>query len=110
MLQASLVSPSGRKLISDAKSNQRRVYSWTVNDEKNMDWCIRKGLDGVITDDPRKYLDVCDKFAEELIPAWPPMLVLNFIRINIFAFIFGILFWQRYGFGLDKRYTVDKSR
>ena len=110
MLQASLVSPSGRSFIRGAKNEQRRVYAWTINDEKNMDWCIRRGLDGVITDDPQKFLDFCDKFDEDKKVAWPLAVVINFLRINIFATIFGILFWWRHGFGLEQKYLVDRTR
>ena len=30
-----------------------------------MKWSIRKQVDGVITDDPKKYLDVCKKYKGE---------------------------------------------
>jgi len=35
-----------------------------------MEWCIRRGLDGVITDDPAKYRDVCAKFDEKKRAPW----------------------------------------
>ena len=74
-----------------------------------MDWCIRKGFDGVITDDPKAFLDVCEDFQEDVKPSWPPLLVLNFMRINFFVVIFGLLFWKRHGFGLDPKYLVKKN-
>lgn len=57
------------------------LLAWTVNEPRWMEWCIRQNLgrrggkkgspaaaliDGVITDDPRLYLDVCDRFEDEL--------------------------------------------
>ena len=36
-----------------------RDSAWTVNAEERMEWCIRRELDGVITDDPAVFLDVC---------------------------------------------------
>jgi hypothetical protein len=27
-----------------------------------MEWCIRKGVDGVITDDPRLFREVCERW------------------------------------------------
>ncbi|KAF2484021.1 PLC-like phosphodiesterase, partial [Neohortaea acidophila] len=65
MLLPMLVAPGGRAFIRDAKQKQKRqVYAWTVNEEDKMEWCIRRKLDGVITDDPRKFLDVCARFDE----------------------------------------------
>lgn len=111
MLQATLVSPFGQKFIRDAKARNRQVYSWTVNDEKNMDWCIRQNLDGVVTDDPKKYLEVCARFNEASTPPpWPRTVLVNFLRINIFTWIFGLLFWFKHGFGLDNIYLSEKKR
>lgn len=53
--------------------------TWTVNDPRRMEWCIRQNLghprrgsevsgpaliDGVITDDPRLYLEVCESYED----------------------------------------------
>lgn len=29
-----------------------------------MKWCIARGLDGVITDDPKRFLEVCDEWEQ----------------------------------------------
>jgi len=99
MLQASLVSPSGQRFIRDVKALDRQIYAWTVNDSKNMDWCIRNGgIDGVISDDPKKFLDLCESWdPESPPPVWPWKLLVNFFRINVFAWLFGLLFWLRHG-------------
>lgn len=99
MLQAALVSPAGRKFIRDAKALDRQVYSWTVNDEKSMDWCIRNGgIDGVISDDPKQFLDLCERWDPNTkAPAWPLKVVISLLRINLFTWLFGVLFWFRHG-------------
>ncbi len=38
---------------------------WTVNEEQWMEWSIRKGVDGVITDDPKLFLEVCQRWEEK---------------------------------------------
>lgn len=110
ILQATLVSPAGRKFIKEVKTKNRAIYSWTVNDETNMDWCIRRGLDGVITDEPKKYLDYRDAFdPASPVPKWDWATVMNFVRINVFAWLFGLLFWKRHGFKLDQQFLTDKG-
>lgn len=70
-----------------------------------MDWCIRRALDCVITDEPKKFLEACDNFKPDSQPSQLPWAVIfNFIRINIFAWLFGIMFWRKYGFSLEKKY------
>ncbi|KAL9632586.1 MAG: hypothetical protein Q9164_005227, partial [Protoblastenia rupestris] len=59
MLQKSLIAPIiGPRFLKDAKAKGRPVYDWTVNDESMMRWSIKQGLDGVITDDPKRFLEV----------------------------------------------------
>lgn len=65
MLLPVLIAPGGRRFLKDAREKRRQVLAWTVNTEDRMEWCIRRKLDGVITDDPRMYLEVCEKFDEE---------------------------------------------
>jgi len=65
MLFPILAAPGGRKFIRDAKETyHRQVLAWTVNDVDKMQWCIRRKIDGVITDNPTKFLEVCEKFDE----------------------------------------------
>lgn len=64
MLFPMLVAPGGQRFLRDVRAAKRKVLSWTVNDEERMSWCIRRRLDGVITDDPSKFLTVCEKWDE----------------------------------------------
>ena len=68
MLQKTLVGPPGNRFIKSIRRQpgpHRNLFVWTVNDEEWMEWSIRKQVDGVITDDPKLFLDVCDRYVEE---------------------------------------------
>lgn len=105
LMLAPLVSPSGRGFLKDARARERAMYTWTVNDEKSMDWCIRQGFDGVITDDPKKFLALCDTFEpSSKPPPWAWSTIINFARINFFAWLFSLIVFRKYGFSLDKRF------
>ncbi|KAK7454331.1 glycerophosphoryl diester phosphodiesterase [Colletotrichum acutatum] len=62
MFQKSLVGPVGKLFIRDVKKNRRQLFVWTVNDEEWMEWSIRAGADGVITDDPELFREVCRRW------------------------------------------------
>jgi glycerophosphoryl diester phosphodiesterase len=60
-----LLTPGGKKFLRDAQDvYNRKVLSWTINSEDSMKWCIRRGLDGVVTDEVELYLDVAERFDE----------------------------------------------
>ena len=60
-----LLMPGGKRFLRDAQDvYNRKVLSWTINGEDNMKWCIRKGLDGVVTDEVELYLDLAEHFDE----------------------------------------------
>ncbi|KAI0376013.1 PLC-like phosphodiesterase [Hypomontagnella monticulosa] len=66
MLYATLALPFfGPRFIRDMKRAGHPVHSWTVNDEDWMEWAIKRELDGVVTDDPKLFLEVCRRAAEE---------------------------------------------
>lgn len=73
-----------------------------MNDEEWMKWSIKKEVDGVITDDPKKYLEVCDSYdGGEVhfgLSTWGGILWLNLI-----ATVFSLLFRYRYGFRIDTK-------
>ncbi len=62
MFQRILIGPYGSHFLKEARQRGRNVFVWTVNDEEWMRWSIRKGVDGVITDDPKLFLDVCRRW------------------------------------------------
>ncbi|RGP59377.1 glycerophosphoryl diester phosphodiesterase [Fusarium longipes] len=80
--QNTLVGPSGKLILRELQRTDKLLMTWTVNQPRRMEWCIRQNLghlrlpnrnvqgspliDGVITDDPRLYLEVCQKFEDEM--------------------------------------------
>ena len=84
ILQKSLVGPCGSRFLRRARDAERPVMVWTVNDERWMEWCLRKNaaggkgastttttlvesrlIDGVITDNPKLFLEVCKRWEDE---------------------------------------------
>lgn len=67
-----------------------------------MKWSIKKEVDGVITDDPKKFLEVCKDYDENAplhrltIREYPSV-----VWINILVIVFSLLFRFRYGFTID---------
>lgn len=64
--------PLGTRFIRDAKAAKRPVFTWTVNEANLMRWCIQKELDGVITDDPKLFNQICDTWADKPQPKARP--------------------------------------
>lgn len=94
MFQKSMVGPFGSKFLHDISAAERSVFLWTVNDEERMKWCVSKNVDGVITDDPLKFLQVSGSYHGERIRL-PTSQYGMAIWINILATIFGFMFRMR---------------
>ncbi|KAF4555835.1 Phosphatidylglycerol phospholipase C-like protein [Elsinoe fawcettii] len=105
MLCPMLQAPGGNRFIRDCKEAERPIFAWTVNTEDKMDWCIRRKLDGVITDDPEKFLKVCDDFDESR-PEQSMSLKVIFdsLRVWFFSMVFGALYIKK----LDKMGTASQ--
>ncbi|EMC99201.1 hypothetical protein BAUCODRAFT_31534 [Baudoinia panamericana UAMH 10762] len=74
MLLPILIAPGGKSFLRDARQKQhRQVIAWTVNEEDRMTWCIRRQLDGVITDDVEKYVKVCQAYDDTKREGWLPI-------------------------------------
>lgn len=92
MNQMSLIGPVGWYFLRKVRESNRQLFVWTVNSERWMIWCIRKNacrrappssfngdkiddtqksmqgvkvIDGVITDDPKLFLEVCKRWEDE---------------------------------------------
>ncbi|KAK3378070.1 PLC-like phosphodiesterase [Podospora didyma] len=65
LLQQMLVGPVGAQFMKKVRKAQRSLFVWTVNSEAWMEWSIRKQVDGVITDDPKLFLEVCERWKTE---------------------------------------------
>lgn len=62
MRQEPLFGLGGRRFMREVRAEGRPLYAWTVNAVGWMRWAIGERLDAVITDDPRLFLDVCEKY------------------------------------------------
>jgi glycerophosphoryl diester phosphodiesterase len=62
MWQHALTFPLGRSFIRQVHDAKRPIFAWTVNDDNVMKWCIQRDLDGVITDDPKKFNEICKQW------------------------------------------------
>lgn len=94
MLQMSMVGLIGNKFLRDVKAAGRSIFLWTVNDEERMKWCVMKGVDGVITDDPLKFLDVSKHYNGERCRL-PVSHYGTAIWITFLATILGFMFRRR---------------
>lgn len=63
--QMVLMGPLGRGFLEEARAARRRVYLWTVNSPRLMRWAIRHEVDGVITDEPARFRQVCEEWEKE---------------------------------------------
>ncbi|KAF7542637.1 hypothetical protein G7Z17_g11398 [Cylindrodendrum hubeiense] len=87
--QKALLGFPGALFLREIRRTEKLLLTWTVNEPRWMEWCIRQNIlrpregrgpkefegvesaapaliDGVITDDPKLYLEVCEKFEDEL--------------------------------------------
>lgn len=104
MLQKIMVGPCGAKFLADCKRQKRAVFLWTVNEEKWMRWAVKKEVDAVLTDDPKKYLELLDDLREEEEASGSIQDTnvtvrdaLGLLYINILVLFFGTLFRWRHG-------------
>jgi tubulin gamma len=99
MLQFTLMTPWGRSFTRKAQRDNRPVFAWTVNAERHMRWDIRHGLDGVITDDPKRFLEIRREWREGMRDG-NGLGVLMWLRVvwfNLLTMVFGAVY--RYGYG-----------
>lgn len=100
-----LVGPFGASFLRDVKNPKktgepRDIFTWTVNDRNWMQWSIKKKVDGVITDDPKLFLEVCKEMEEEgekgegMRVGVRESVVL--LALNVLSLIFTLLFLWRY--------------
>ncbi|KAL2408359.1 Phosphatidylglycerol phospholipase C [Exophiala dermatitidis] len=89
MLQKVLMGPVGARFIRDVRKAGRPLYVWTVNETNLMKWSIQKGMDGVITDDPKQFKRICDDWNEQeprAKPTWRQLLYTLWLWILIIVF------------------------
>jgi hypothetical protein len=63
-----------------------------------MRWGIRHGLDGVITDDPKLFLEVRKDWHEGMQESLGLRIWLDVLRINFFALVFALFYRSKFSF------------
>lgn len=101
MLQQIMVGPRGNNFLKDLRAAGRSILLWTINDEVTMKWCIYKGVDGVITDDPKKYLEIARSYNGEKVHLSARQLF-TVLWLNILVFIFGPFVYRTARFRAQK--------
>jgi tubulin gamma len=81
-----------------AHCDKRPVFGWTVNEAALMRWAIRHKLDGVITDDPKLFLEVRKGWNEGMQESLGLDVWLKVVWVNCFAFVLSIIFRAKFGF------------
>lgn len=98
--QQVLMGPLGRGFLEDARKAGKKVFVWTVNSESAMRWCIRKDVDGVVTD----YPELCRQLVKTEGPTTTPGSDMNItlsdkmeiLKISLLVLLFGWIFSLRF--------------
>ena len=97
------MGPIGGRFIRDAHAQHRPIFVWTVNDEDMMRWSIRERVDGVITDDPKRFGEVKKEWdmgrRDVKISAWGWFYI---IYIQSIVYTLGFLLRMRYPHSVKK--------
>jgi glycerophosphoryl diester phosphodiesterase len=52
----------GQRFLEAAHARNMRVHVWTVNDADSMEQLLKLGVDGIMTDDPQRLLEISERF------------------------------------------------
>jgi hypothetical protein len=97
MLQRVLFTRSGELFMRDVKKAKRPLFVWTVNADNLMRWAVRKEVDGVITDDPKRFNEICRDWEDEKEKRWTQSWRqwLQSLYFYLFIFYFSFSFRRR---------------
>lgn len=93
------MGPLGRNFLEEARAANRLVYVWTVNKTSLMRWSIRKGVDGVITDDPALFKSIRDSWDgtgsgdDDPVTVWDRLVSLLVSAVVLFRWLFRIKYF-----------------
>ena len=76
-----------------------------------MRWCVNKGVDGVITDDPERFHRVCGEWVmgrREVRLVWGTWAAV--LWFNVMVAIFGRVFWWKYPARVKGRLAVKGEK
>jgi phosphatidylglycerol phospholipase C len=118
--QRILMGPFGRGFLEDARAANAKVYLWTVNAPNLMRWGIRRGVEGIITDDPALYKRVCEVWERERKDGmvFEPELQVDKLSVGqraqiwmvaVFVVLFGWVFRRKYLLG-GERVRIEERK
>lgn len=113
MMFYALLMPGGKSFLRDAQQvYHRKMLSWTINSEENMKWCIRRGLDGVVTDEVEKYLALAENFDddEESEPWVPVALSTMWAAMKSYVWVRVLLVFYGRKVGINEKGISEKTR
>ena len=67
-------------------------------------------MDGIITDNVPKFLELCEPYKEERKYRWSMNVLLGYIILNFWIYLFGVAFRQRHGTCIDRQSAIDKDK
>lgn len=98
MLQKSLLGPGGSRFARDVRAAGRPLFHWTVNEDDLMRWSIKNDADGVITDDPKRFLEVCEEWEHGKRDIhFDRSQWFSIVWINFMIILFKCIFWWKFG-------------
>ena len=103
------MAPWGKRFLQDVRARQQQILSWTINEEKEIDWAITQGLDGIITDNVPKVKEMSEPRNDKKY-YWSIKYMLEIIRLNIWFYLFGIALRNRYGSCVEIQLEPNKDK
>ncbi|KAL8942903.1 MAG: hypothetical protein Q9216_001378 [Gyalolechia sp. 2 TL-2023] len=98
MLQKALFGPGGARFVRDVLTAKRPLFIWTVNERSFMMWCIEHEADGVITDDPKRFLEICDEWEQGKREIhFDKNQWFSIFWVNLLIYVFQLVFWWKFG-------------
>ncbi|KAF2160411.1 hypothetical protein M409DRAFT_29257 [Zasmidium cellare ATCC 36951] len=90
-----MLAPGGRRFVKDSKTRAGPppVIAWPVSDQDQIEWCARRGLDGIITDDPEALAKLWDSFDEGARRSILPVSVRTCLWTLFYYFWINSMFW-----------------
>lgn len=74
-----------------------------------MRWCVRNKLDGVCTDDPKRFLRICADWHDEKEEGWSVKELFLFLRLQVVSIILAIVFIFKFGHRLEQRSVKPRA-
>ena len=102
------MGPLGYRFLDKARAANKLVFVWTVNETRLMRRWIRKGVDGVITDDPEEFKRICDSWdGKQQVDVEDDRIsfrqYVELVAIALAVLVFGWIFKNRHRYRYRKR-------